>query len=41
MPKRVMTGTVVCDTTDNTEVVLVERQEKHPLYGKINRRSKK
>ncbi len=41
MPKRVMTGTVVSDKTDKTVVVLVERRVKHPLYGKIIRRSKK
>ena len=41
MPKRVLTGTVVSDKTDKTVVVLVERRVKHPLYGKIIRRSKK
>ena len=41
MPKRVLTGTVVSDQTDKTVVVLVERKVKHPLYGKIIRRSKK
>jgi small subunit ribosomal protein S17 len=41
MPKRVMTGTVVSDKTDKTVVVLVERRVKHPLYGKIIKRSKK
>ena len=41
MPKRVLTGTVVSDKTDKTVVVLVERKIKHPLYGKIMRRSKK
>ena len=41
MPKRVLTGTVVSDKTDKTVVVKVERKEKHPLYGKIIRRSKK
>ena len=41
MPKRVLTGTVVSDKTDKTVVVLVERKVKHPLYGKIIRRSKK
>ncbi len=41
MPKRVMMGTVVSDKTDKTVVVLVERRVKHPLYGKIIRRSKK
>jgi len=37
----VLTGTVVSDKTDKTVVVLVERKVKHPLYGKIIRRSKK
>jgi small subunit ribosomal protein S17 len=41
MPKRVLTGTVVSDKTDKTVVVSVERKVKHPLYGKIIRRSKK
>jgi small subunit ribosomal protein S17 len=41
MPKRVLTGTVVSDKNDKTIVVLVERKVKHPLYGKIIRRSKK
>ena len=41
MPKRILTGTVVSDKTDKTVVVLVERKVKHPLYGKIIRRSKK
>ena len=41
MPKRVLTGTVVSDKTDKTVTVLVERKVKHPLYGKIIRRSKR
>jgi small subunit ribosomal protein S17 len=41
MPKRVLTGTVVSDKGDKTVVVRVERKVKHPLYGKIIRRSKK
>lgn len=41
MPKRVLTGQVVSDKADKTVVVLVERKVKHPLYGKIIRRSKK
>ena len=41
MPKRILTGTVVSDKTDKTVTVQVERKEKHPLYGKIIRRSKK
>ncbi|MDT0574756.1 30S ribosomal protein S17 [Croceicoccus sp. F390] len=41
MPKRILTGTVVSDKTEKTVVVKVERKVKHPLYGKIIRRSKK
>lgn len=41
MPKRVLTGQIVSDKADKTVVVLVERKVKHPLYGKIIRRSKK
>ena len=41
MPKRILIGTVVSDKTDKTVTVKVERKEKHPLYGKIIRRSKK
>jgi small subunit ribosomal protein S17 len=41
MPKRILTGTVVSDKTNKTVVVKVERKVKHPLYGKIIRRSKK
>jgi small subunit ribosomal protein S17 len=41
MPKRVLTGVVVSDKTDKTVVVNVERKVKHPLYGKIIRRTKK
>ena len=41
MPKRVLTGIIVSDKTDKTVVVKVERKVKHPLYGKIIRRSKK
>ena len=41
MPKRILTGTVVSDKTDKTVTVRVERKVKHPLYGKIIRRSKK
>ncbi|MEZ5654731.1 MAG: 30S ribosomal protein S17 [Sphingobium sp.] len=41
MPKRVLTGTVVSNKADKTVVVRVERKVKHPLYGKIIRRSKK
>ena len=41
MPKRILTGTVTSNKTDRTVTVLVERKVKHPLYGKIIRRSKK
>ncbi len=41
MPKRILVGTVTSDKTDKTVTVLVERKVKHPLYGKIMRRSKK
>ncbi len=41
MPKRILTGTIVSDKGDKTVVVNVERKVKHPLYGKIIRRSKK
>ena len=38
---RTLTGTVVSDKMDKTVTVLVERKVKHPIYGKIIRRSKK
>jgi small subunit ribosomal protein S17 len=41
MPKRILVGTVVSDKTDKTVTVKVERKVRHPLYGKIIRRSKK
>jgi small subunit ribosomal protein S17 len=41
MPKRILVGTVVSDKPNKTVVVKVERKVKHPLYGKIIRRSKK
>ena len=41
MPKRVLTGGIVSDKGEKTVVVNVERKVKHPLYGKIIRRSKK
>ena len=41
MPKRVLTGVIVSVKGDKTIVVNVERKVKHPLYGKIIRRSKK
>lgn len=41
MPKRILQGTVVSDKPEKTVVVLVERRFRHPLLGKIIRRSKK
>lgn len=41
MPKRILQGTVVSDAMDKTVTVLVERREKHPVLGKIVRKSKK
>lgn len=38
---RALIGRVVSDKMDKTVTVLVERKVKHPLYGKIIRRSKK
>ncbi len=39
--KRTLTGRVVSNKMDKTVTVLVERMVKHPLYGKIVRRSNK
>lgn len=41
MPKRLLQGTVVSDKATDTVTVLIERRIKHPLYGKIIRRSKR
>jgi small subunit ribosomal protein S17 len=38
---RVLTGRVVSDKMNQTVTVLVERRVRHPLYGKIIRRSTK
>lgn len=38
---RSMSGRVVSDKMDKTVTVLVERKVKHPLIGKVVRRSKK
>ncbi len=38
---RALTGKVVSDKMDKTITVLVERQVKHPLYGKYVKRSTK
>ena len=39
--KRTLIGKVVSDKMDKTVSVLIVRRVKHPLYGKIVRRSKK
>jgi small subunit ribosomal protein S17 len=39
--QRTLSGRVVSDKMDKTVTVLVERKVKHPLYGKVIRRSKK
>ncbi len=41
MPKRILQGEVVSDVSNKTVVVLVERRFKHPLLGKVVRRTKK
>ena len=38
---RTLTGRVVSDKMDRTVTVMVERRVRHPLYGKIIRRSTK
>lgn len=38
---RALTGRVVSDKMDKTVTVLVERRVKHPIYGKVIRRSNK
>ena len=38
---RTLTGRVVSDKMDKTVTVLVERKVKHPLIGKVVRRSNK
>jgi len=38
---RTVTGRVISDKMDKTITVLVERRERHPLYGKYVRRSTK
>lgn len=38
---RVLQGRVISDKMDKTITVLVERREKHPIYGKYIRRSTK
>lgn len=39
--RKVRIGTVVSDKMDKTVVVAIEDRVKHPLYGKIIRRTKK
>jgi small subunit ribosomal protein S17 len=39
MPKTEFVGTVVSDKMDQSVVVVVERQVRHAVYGKIQRRS--
>lgn len=39
--KRTLVGKVVSDKMNKTVTVLIERQIKHPLYGKIITRSNK
>jgi small subunit ribosomal protein S17 len=39
--RKVREGLVVSDKMDKTVVVVVEERVKHPLYGKVMRRSKK
>ena len=41
MPKRILQGTVTSNAADKTITVLVERLEKHPILGKVMRKSKK
>ncbi|MDF2182691.1 30S ribosomal protein S17 [Neptuniibacter sp. CAU 1671] len=38
---RTVTGRVVSDKMDKTITVLIERKEKHPIYGKFVKRSSK
>ena len=39
--RRTETGRVISDKMTNTVTVLVERRVKHPLYGKVIRRTSK
>lgn len=38
---RTLQGVVISDKMDKTVTVLIERKVKHPLYGKVIRRSTK
>jgi len=40
-PRKVRTGVVVSDKMDKTVLVRIDRQVRHPLYGKTVRRSSK
>lgn len=39
--RKVRTGVVVSDKADKTVLVRIDRQARHPLYGKIVRKSSK
>ncbi len=41
MPKRILQGVVVSNANEKTAVVSVERRVKHPVLGKVVRRSKR
>ncbi len=41
MPRKVMEGVVVSNKMDKTVVVRVTRSSRHPLYGKVLRRTTK
>ena len=41
MPKRILQGVVVSNAPEKTAIVRVERRVKHPLLGKVVRRTKK
>ncbi|NLX37728.1 MAG: 30S ribosomal protein S17 [Chloroflexi bacterium] len=41
MPRRVMEGVVVSNKMQKTVVVSVTRSSRHPLYGKVLRRTTK
>lgn len=41
MPKRILQGVVVSNANDKTAVIRIERRVKHPVFGKVIRRSKK
>ena len=41
MTNRTLQGRVISDRMDKTITVLIERREKHPIYGKFVRRSTK